>query len=113
MIYSATFTEKLIKELNKKRSYTFIQTLADSDHQLTVKVTTDLSSLSGLDSIIRPETSVNEAIINLENIKKFKVVVKSEEQSYFNAKIGALGRVLKELNYQRCLVFVEKKTLLQ
>jgi superfamily II DNA/RNA helicase len=39
LIFSATFTSKLIRELNKKRQYLFIQTLANSQKQLSVQVT--------------------------------------------------------------------------
>ena len=49
----------------------------------------------------------------MDNIKKYKIKIDIESQSYFTAKITALIQVLGELNYQRCLVFVEKKTLLE
>lgn len=36
-----------------------------------------------------------------------------ENSSFFNAKMSALTQLLQELSYLRCLVFVEKKTLLE
>lgn len=51
-------------------------------------------------------------MINLENIKKYKYVTKDDNLSFFNAKIQSLIHLLQVLNYQRCLVFVEKKTFL-
>lgn len=48
----------------------------------------------------------------MENIKKYKLVASCEGSSFFSAKMAALTQLLQELTFQRCLVFVEKKTLL-
>lgn len=52
LVYSATFTTKLMKQLTKRRDFTYIQTLAQGHSDLSIKITKDFNELVGLDSII-------------------------------------------------------------
>lgn len=114
LVYSATFSLKLVKELTKRRNFTFIQTLAQGDSGLQVTITKDPNQLIKLNQSSSDQLNhTSEAAINLDNIKKYKVTISDNTQSYFNAKITVLITLLGDLSFQRCLVFVEKKTLLE
>jgi superfamily II DNA/RNA helicase len=108
LLYSATLTKKLLQEITAKRSFVFIQTLVDHEGTLNVNVTEDIKNLSLDDALCEQADS----LINLDNIKKYKLVLSKDGCSFFNAKMASLIQLLQELSYLRCLVFVEKKTLL-
>lgn len=73
LIYSATFNNKFLKDLKKKRNYIFIQTLADHQNQLQLNITKDFASISNLQSKSEDNQGSTENAINLDNIKKYKV----------------------------------------
>lgn len=108
LLYSATLTKKLLQEITNKRVFTFIQTLVDNEGKLNVTVTEDIKNLSLGEAIAEQADS----LISLDNIRKYKWVSGQENCSFFNAKMTGLIHLLQELSYLRCLVFVEKKTLL-
>lgn len=111
LLFSATYSDKLLREITHKRQFVFVQTLVDPQGQLQARVVEDTADLQVSESG-EPETA-RDSIINLDNIKKYRLVARCEGSSYFSAKMAALQQLLRELAYQRCLVFVEKKTLLE
>lgn len=55
-----------------------------------MNITNSISDLLSLDDIVDINRETSEAAINLVNIKKYKLIINSEKQSFFNAKIKAL-----------------------
>jgi superfamily II DNA/RNA helicase len=84
----------------------------DHNGALNVNITSNTKDLSLIETANDIEHT-NDSLINLENIKKYKVLINLENNSFFNAKTAVLIHILQELSYLRCLIFVEKKTLLE
>lgn len=93
LLYSATYTDKLLEEITDKRQFVFIQTLVDQLGALKVRVVQDTAELQ-ISQQCEPE-GTKDSIINLDNIKKYKLVASCDNSSFFSAKMTGLIQLLQ------------------
>ena len=93
-----------------------IQTMAEKD-ALKVNIVQSIKNFVFETSNSSNQRNVGEdkneqGLISLDNIKKYKFVTDFTNSTPLTAKTKTLIHLLKDLTYRRCLIFVEKKTLI-
>lgn len=93
LLFSATYTDRLLQEITHQRQFAFVQTLVDQQGQLQARVVEDTADLQ-LSQQGEAEGR-NDSIINLENIKKYRLVANCGSSSFFSAKMAGLIQLLQ------------------